>query len=130
MQKTSAKISIPRELRMAIIRLQAEKDLDWPDACKEAAFLIDANREKFKRAVKREAVRIYNKRFFTEMNKARGTIEKEAARRVRVMEDNFRVPCSKCGRYIYFSSNDNNWKQIRRDLYEGFEDWHHTRCGG
>jgi len=42
-----------------------------------AAELIDRNSEAFKRAVKREAQRLYNSRFMTQLNRAREKIRDE-----------------------------------------------------
>ena len=114
---------------MAIIRVQAAEDLDWVEACDRASTLLDANSGKFKAAVKREAQRTYKRRFMTEINKARKTMETEAAARVRRSEDNFRVPCSVCGKPMVFSSRDENWESAAKPvLYSAFGNWHHTTC--
>lgn len=130
----SVKAEIPRALYMAIVRLQAAENLDWKDACIRAAELIDVNSQEFKRRVELEAQRLYKQRFMTELNKARETIRKKAweegAEWVRRNEDNFRIPCSICGKPMYFSSRDENWeRKVKLILYQAFKNWRHTSCG-
>ena len=129
----AVKAEIPKALYMAIVRLQAAESLDWEDACVRAAELIDANSKEFKRLVMLEAQRLYKRRFMKELNKAGETIRSNAweagAGWVRRNEDNFRVPCSICGKPMYFSSNDSNWEsKVKPTLYQAFKNWCHTRC--
>jgi len=65
---------IPRELYMAIVKLQAAEDLDWPEACIKAARLLNSNSEEFKRIVQLEAERLYKQRLMRQLNKARETV--------------------------------------------------------
>jgi hypothetical protein len=94
--------------------------------------LIDENSLEFQRAVTRKAQKIYKRRYMTELNKARATIKArtraDTTTRIRRFEDNFRTPCSECGKYIHFSSRDENWEQEKEELYEAFADWHHDKC--
>ncbi len=44
-------------------------------------------------------------------------------------EEKFTVPCPVCGKPMYFSSNDSNWKtKVYPKLTEAFSKWHHTAC--
>lgn len=72
------KIEVPKALYMAIVRLQAAESLDWEDACARAAQLIDANSAEFGMAVKREAQRLYNRRFMEQLNKALASVKEKA----------------------------------------------------
>jgi len=132
-REDAVKAEIPKALYMAIVKLQAAKELDWEDACLKAAQLINSNSEEFKRLVKLEAQRLYKQRFMKELNKARETIRSNAweagANGVRNNEDNFRVPCSICGEPMYFSSNNSNWEsEVKPTLYQAFKNWYHVRC--
>jgi hypothetical protein len=131
-RKQSVKTSIPRQLYQAIIRIQADEDSDWTEAAEKAALLVDANGEKFKEAVAREADRLARSRFLKQLNKGRESIRDNAFNKgmnyVRRSEDNFRVPCSICGKPMYFSSRDENWENERTVLYEAFGNWRHTNC--
>ena len=64
----------PKPLRMAIARVMAKFDLDYPEALERAALLLDSNSRVFEEAVDREAERRYKSRFMTQLNKARATI--------------------------------------------------------
>ena len=46
----------------------------------------------------------------------------------RKNEDNFRVPCSKCGKLMYFSSKDVDWNNEKNSLYQAFLEWSHVSC--
>jgi hypothetical protein len=129
----AVKAEIPKALYLAIVRLQASEGLDWEEACVKASELLDANGQAFKRAVKREAQRLYNKRFMEQLNKAQGKIREGAfmggIRWARENEDNFRVPCSICGEPMHFSSSDKNWEsEVKPTLYGAFKNWCHAKC--
>lgn len=122
-----AKNQIPRELIMAIVRIQAAENLDFDEACKRGAILIDRNRPKSKHDEELRAQAIYKSRFMTELNKARNTIRDDAwndgANWVRQNENNFHTPCSTCGKLTSLSNRDNNWEsKIKQVLYEAFKD--------
>ena len=127
-----AKIEIPRELYQAIIRIQADENLDFEDACLKAALLVDPRREEFKKAVRQEADRLEKSKFMNQLNKARKTVEDNAWRKgadyVRNYEDNFHVPCNKCGKPLRLSNSHSNWATIRDTLYRAFSGWYHTTC--
>jgi len=75
-KSTPALEDFPKSLRMAIARVMARFNLDYPEALERAAQLIDINGRVFEEEVEREAERKYKSRFMTQLNKARGTIEK------------------------------------------------------
>jgi len=129
----AVKCEIPKELYLAIVKLQAAEELDWPEACVKAAQLLNSNSEEFKRLVRVEAQRLYKQRFMSELNKAKETVRSNAweagGEWVRENEDNFRVPCSICGKPMQFSSLDKNWEsEIKPTLYQAFKNWRHTKC--
>jgi hypothetical protein len=123
---------IPRQLYQAVIRIQADEDLDWIDAAMKAAFLVDRNREKFKKAVRREANNLANSRLMKQLNKGRESIRDNAfndgMNYVRLSEDNFKVPCSNCGKPMRFTNGSEGWEDAKVVLYEAFENWCHTNC--
>ena len=131
-REDSVKVSIPRQLQMAIIRLQGAEDLDWEEACTRASVLINRNSEIFKKAVEDRALALYRSRHMSEMNKTRKTIEEKtrdiAVDMTRHEEDNFRVPCKICGENMYFSSTDENWEEEKKILHQAFADWQHEKC--
>jgi hypothetical protein len=48
---------------------------------------------------------------------------------VRANEDNFRTPCSVCGKPVYFGPSLDNWEtEVKPGLYEAFKNWHHGKC--
>lgn len=123
------KVSIPRRLQMALLKIQVDNDMDWNQACEKTFQLLDGNSEAFKQAVQREALRIYKSRHMAELNKAKETFQKDAMELVRKAEDNFRVPCNKCHKPMYISSRDDNWEtKMKPILYKAFGNWIHTNC--
>ena len=120
--------SIPKSLYQSIVKIQAEEGLEWIQACDKAALLLNRNAEEFKRSVERQAQSLYKSRFMKQLNKSRESITEEAAWSVRDTEDNFRVPCAKCGKWMYFSSIDDNWEEKKDMLYRTFGQWAHTKC--
>ncbi len=126
------KVQVPWKLHQAIIRIQAQDDVNFTDACLKAAVIIDPRREEYQKAVLGEADRLAKSRAMTQLNKARTTIRKEAfnecASYVRQNEDNFRVPCPTCGLPMRLSSLSADWPTVRETLYRAFQGWRHTRC--
>jgi hypothetical protein len=131
-QGDSVKATIPKELYMAIVKVQGKENLDWDRGCLRAAELIDSGSEAFSKKVDEEARRLKNSVLMKEINKARASIEKNAVERgakyVRDHEDNFRTPCSKCQKLMYFRNSDSDWGKERVILYGAFSTWCHTTC--
>jgi len=128
-RQSAVKVQIPRELHMALLRIQVEGDLDWEEACLKAATLLDRNSEEFKKAVKREAERIYSSRFIKQLNKARETIWEEGYE--KGYEDGERENaiwyyCDVCGKPIYVRPNSESHKAIIRYMRE--HGWGHKSC--
>lgn len=125
----AVKVSIPRQLYMKLLKVQVSDNVDWDEACVKASKLLDSNSEEFKQAVQRESTRIYKARHLAELNKARETIRREAEQTVRNTENNWRVPCGKCGKPMFFSSRESNWEsQLKPVLYKAFAGWSHVSC--
>ena len=64
-------------------------------------------------------------------NEVKKGVEKRlemARQEVRDKEDNFKTPCSICGKPMHFSSRDKNWPEVMKSLNEVFKDWRHTPC--
>jgi hypothetical protein len=131
-RRKGVRVEIPRELCHAIVKIQAEKDLDFYEAALKAASLIDPNSQLFKQAVHNEALSLGKSQFLKQLNTARQVIKmqgfREGQEHVRSSEENFRVPCSICGKPMYFSSLDSNWKDAREYLYAAFRNSSHARC--
>jgi hypothetical protein len=127
-RQKGVRAEIPRELYHAIVKIQAEKDLDFYEAALKAASLIDPNSHLFKQAVNNEAQSLGKSQFLKQLNTAKQTIKVQSQEHVRRSEDNFRVPCSICGKTMYFSSLDSNWKDKRDKLYATFGNWCHSPC--
>ena len=117
------KFELPRELVQAVIRTQAEKDLDWTEACRCVALLADPRREEYKRAVRVEALSISKSEMMHNLNRSRNTIYangfKDGVKRTRETESNFSVPCGcGCGKPMLFSSTYANWPEVYQVLKE------------
>jgi hypothetical protein len=127
------KAPIPRALYQAILKIQANEGIDFNKAALKATSLIDLNSERFKEAVQSEASHLARSQFMKQINATRQTIRaqafKECAENVRRFEDNFRVPCSICGKPMHFSSRNSNWEKVKPLLDDAFSDWHHIKCG-
>lgn len=128
--KGNDKYELPRELVQAIIRVQAERNLDWEDACKALALVADPQREEYKKAVRKEALALGRSEMMTSLNKARDTIYSQAynngVQSTREHETNFSTPCAGCGVPMRFSSRDTDWPQVHAILNKAFADWRHV----
>jgi len=123
------KASIPRDLYMVIVKLQADENLDWLDACSKVAKVVNPKMEEFDRAVKEEALSLAKGDFMARVNKAREEIQRQAKIEIRKKGQNFEVPCSRCGKPMNFSAEDKNWdSKVKPILNEAFSNWHHIEC--
>ncbi|MGD0080918.1 MAG: hypothetical protein ABSB80_09765 [Methanoregula sp.] len=53
----------------------------------------------------------------------------EAQKKELAGERRFNVPCPVCGKTIFFSSKDSNWKsETYPELIRTFSEWHHADC--
>jgi len=125
--------AIPRTLRQAVIKIMAEKDLDWSQACEVAAMLIDSNGKEFQSMVKREADRTYKSRFMSEMNKARVSVRSggywegyadgnEAGKK----EAEITYRCNLCNEPILMLPNSESHKAMVQYMYD--HGWGHSSC--
>jgi hypothetical protein len=121
------KTSVPRELYMAIVRLQAAENLDWDEACLRAVDLLNKNGGEFKHATELEAQRVYKSRFMSELNKSRKTIYKMGYNEAMQI-DRFTIPCSICGKPMQFTSRDPKWEEQKLILNNAFKNVCHTNC--
>ena len=131
---------LPLALRMAIARVMTNFNLDYPEALERAAHLIDINSKIFEERVAQEAERRYKSRFMTQVNKARGTIEKNATRRVEATfqrgentgysrakaEYAIWYNCNVCNGLIYIRPSS----EVHRLVIEFLRSrgWGHTAC--
>ena len=131
-RESTVKVSIPRQLHMAILKVQVVNDLDWDAACAKVADLLDSNSQEFENAVQKEAQRIYKSRHMVELNKARESISVQCHNKgydLAMKTDHFAVPCKICKKPMQFSSLDENWvSKERLTLYAAFKDRNHTSC--
>jgi hypothetical protein len=132
MEDGSVEALLPKAFYMALVKVQAERDLGWVEACAKAAELIDSGSTKFKKNVKEEARRLHNSELMRQMNAARETIKEKAweegAAYARRNQSNFKVPCPRCGKPMRFSDSDANWDKVNQILTEAFGSWAHPKC--
>ena len=125
----SKKVSVPWSLYMAIVKLQAEEELDFESACERAGSLLDEKSGKFAEAVSREVNRVYKKRSMIEMNKARGSwIEKGRSGGFAEAESRFKIECSCaiCGKPMVLVSDSDMTKAAVKYLESS--GWRHAHC--
>jgi len=123
------KASIPRDLYMVIVKLQADEDLDWDEACSKVAKVVNPKMEEYEEAVKEKALSLAKGEFMTRLNKAREEIQRQARIEARKMGQNFEVPCKRCGKPVKFSAEDKNWdSKVKPLLNQAFSGWVHVNC--
>ena len=128
-KKKSKKVSVPWSLYMAIVKLQAEEELDFESAGERAGSLLDEKSGKFAEEVLREANRLYKKRLMKEMNKAKGSwIEKGRNEGFAEAESRFKIECSCaiCGKPMLLVPYSDMTKAAVKHLES--TGWRHTNC--
>jgi hypothetical protein len=130
----------PRPLRMAVARVMAKYNLDYPEALERAALLIDSNSRVFEKEKDREAERRYKSRFMTQLNKARATIVGEYEGRIESSywngyeagqkrgKEEYGVwyNCNICNDPIYLTPNSEPHRRINEFLRS--QRWGHSSC--
>jgi hypothetical protein len=130
----------PKSLRMAIARVMAKFDLDYPEALEQAALLIDCNSRVFEEAVDREGERRYKSRFMTQLNKGRATIAGEYEGKIENSywngydegtnkgKKNYGVwfNCIVCNKPIYIPPNSEPHRLVSEFLRS--RRWGHSSC--
>jgi len=133
--KDLAKLPIPREIYLAVMKVMTDENLDWAKACERTAQLINSNSDEFKKAVDAKANRLYKKRHMAEQNKTINKFKTE----LKELEENrdyllkfiqdfetFKIPCSICGKPMSFNNKHDNWEtEIYPILLEIFGKHHH-----
>jgi hypothetical protein len=121
----------------------SNENLDHLQALERAATLIDKNSAEFDEELQSRNNTLYKSRHMVELNKARAKwqVEHEKELRekvkggwedgenwVRENEHHWRIPCSVCGREMYFSSEDEDFAGKYKVLKEAFKNWRHADC--
>ena len=130
-------MDIPRELHMSLIKLQAEHDLDYDEACVRASRLLDANSREFKLAVEKEVGSIKRGLMLSESNRFKKTWkeqgyeegygEGDAAGYSRgAKEHKIVYPCSVCGREIIMLPDGPDHRAMKDMMKE--RGWAHGDC--
>lgn len=125
----TVKTSIPKSLYQAIIRIQAEKDVDFEKACEIAGELVDPRRKDFEKAVKIQVDRRYKSELMTQVNKAKKTISEQKYNEGFIEGYNDRdseltVPCNVCQKEMILS--DNMRESAKEYLIS--KKWGHAKC--
>ena len=130
----------PRPLRMAVARVMAKYNLDYPEALERAALLIDSNSRVFEKEKNREAEKRYKSRFMTQLNKARTTIIVDYEGKVEgAYWDGYQAGqtkgkneygiwynCSVCNEPIYLKPNSEPHRLVNEFLRS--QKWGHASC--
>jgi len=66
--------------------------------------------------------------FDSEVSRRVNAVKEEIEDNVRHNEDNFRVKCSYCGKLMYFSNEDREWPEVKKELYQALNKWNHIEC--
>jgi len=139
-KSTPALEDFPKPLRMALARVMARFDIDYPEALERAALLLDVNSRVFEEAVASEAEKRYKSRFMTQLNKARATIMVKYEGRV---EDSYWngyneginkgkkdygvwFNCNVCNEPIYITPNSEPHRLVSEFLRS--RKWGHSSC--
>lgn len=139
-KKIPALEDFPKPLRMAIARVMAKYDLDYPEALERAALLIDSGSRVFQNEVDREAERRFKSRFLTQLNKGRATITgKYEARIENSFWNGYNKGTSKgkkdygvwhhcivCNKPIYITPNSEPHRLVNEYLRS--RKWGHSSC--
>ena len=112
---------IPRELYLAICRIQGAEGLDWFEGCVVGAGRIDSNAEEFKKAVEKKALNRYRSQFLTEINKARNSIIAEERKKWQIIWD-----CPHCGEPMVLLPGSKAHQEIIAHMTEW--GWSHKDC--
>ncbi len=89
---------------MSIIKLQASRECEYVEACKDAAALIDSNSELFNNMVQAEITKHDRSTMLTRINKARSTwIQKGYEKGVQDCQITY--PCAVCGESLVMKKN-------------------------
>lgn len=131
------KTEIPRQLHMALIRIQAEEDLDFIDACIKASILLPENSTQYKEEVKKEAEQIHKVKFMREVGKTHESWKKKyygegfrdgenAGYRKGVNDYKITYPCHICGKPIVMAPGGNDHQAMVEMMKQ--KGWAHGDC--
>jgi len=131
---------LPKGLRKAMVNLMSREDLELEQAYERVTTLLEVNSEAFDKAVNSKSNSIYKSRHMTELNRARGTLERGASLRAssehkRGYQEGFNqgklqyevaYRCSICDKPITIIPMSEGHKALVNYMVE--HGWHHTSC--
>ena len=123
------KLAIPSELEMAIVRIRATRNLDWPEACGFASKLLDEKEVEFKKIISAGLNKVYKKELMSQINKSKKTIQEKAYREgFEDAKNQFEIwyYCNTCSEKTVVKQNDNDHKAMIGYMRE--KGWGHKSC--
>jgi flagellar biosynthesis/type III secretory pathway protein FliH len=136
-RKKPVKTSIPWELHMAIIKLQASEEINYEEACLFASKLLEPNSEAYQDEVKKEILKHDRSQLMTSINKGKKSwIDKG---RQQGLEEGFKqgfekgvseykitYSCSVCDGELFMKPGANDHIEMKKLMKQA--GWAHTTC--
>ena len=127
------KKSIPWELHMAIIKLQASEECTYDDACVFASKMLEPNSEAFNELIRKEVLKNDRSNVMSTINKSKKTwIEKgrkkgyEEGYQIGVEEYRITYSCSVCGGELVMRSEAADHVAMKGFMSKA--GWAHATC--
>ena len=135
--KRKIRVSIPWELNMAIIKIQATEEIGFDEACVLASKLIDENSGDFKKAVDSQVNHYKKSLLMSEVNKVKGSWmekgytkglnegQKDGYKKAE-LEYKITYPCSVCGGELVMKQGANDHETMKKIMSQA--GWAHSSC--
>lgn len=127
--KDGVQALIPKELYMAIIRLQADEGLSWEAACLRGAELSDSGSKQFKKKVEEEARKLHNSQLMQQLNRARASVRTSgynAGYEAGSKAHHLWYYCTFCGEGIWLEPDSEAHKAVIQYMKD--HGWAHRKC--
>ena len=124
-KRKPVKVTIPWDLYIELVQLQAEENLTWDEACKKGSILLDPSKEKYMKDVEKKAMNINKSRRMTEFNKSKKKWQDEGFER-GATEYRIAYPCTKCNDDIIMKPGGADHEAMKIMMQQA--GWHHSKC--
>jgi hypothetical protein len=136
-QRQDERVKIPWDLHMALIKLQANEETTFREACILASKLLLPNSEAYHEQINREISKHDKSKLMSSVNRSRKSWMEKG--RIEGFNEGYKqgyqkaasiftvtYPCSVCGEYILMKPGEKHHQAMQQYMKE--KNWAHTNC--
>lgn len=136
-RKEKVKTSIPWNLHIAIVKLQASEECSYEEACVFASKILEPNSEAYREEIQRELLKHDRSQLMSSINKSKKSWTEKGRKKgykegykkgYQKGSSDYKItyPCSVCGKDLVMKPSENDHVAMKQLMKE--RGWAHSSC--